>query len=106
MDDGYDTDLKIASRKHDIIGVRVYDDLESELPNVGLIRVQDAETGEQKMIDTGSKRIRKKYNEHFVARSKYFNTAFKKSGASILSINTKEDYVKSLMGFFKNRHRK
>jgi len=106
MDEGYDTVLKIASRKHDLIGVRVFDDLEARLPNVGLIKVTDAETGEQRMIDTSSKKVRERYAEYFDTRSAYFQTSFQRSGASILSINTKEDYVKSLMGFFKNRHRR
>lgn len=106
MDDGYDTVLKIAARKHDIIGVRVYDDLESELPNVGLIKVSDAETGEKQLIDTSSKKLREKYATHFTERTSYFRSAFQKSGASILTINTKEDYVKNLMYFFKNRHKR
>jgi len=106
MDEGYDPVLKIASRKHDLIGVRVFDDLEARLPNVGLIKVTDAETGEQRMIDTSSKKVRERYAEYFDQRSTYFHTSFHRSGASILTINTKEDYVKSLMGFFKNRHRR
>ncbi len=106
MDDGYDSVLKIAARKHDIIGVRVYDDLESELPNVGLIKVADAETGEQQLVDTSSKKLRDRYAAHFDDRTTYFRSAFQKSGASILTINTKEDYVKSLMYFFKNRHKR
>jgi len=106
MDEGYDTVLKIASRKHDLIGVRVYDDLEARLPNVGLVKVEDAETGEQRMIDTSSAQVRERYAAYFDQRSEYFNTSFQKSGASILKINTKEDYAKSLMGFFKNRHRR
>jgi len=106
MDEGYDPVLKIASRKHDLIGVRVYDDLEANLPNVGLIKVTDAETGEQRMIDTSSKRVRETYSDYFDQRTSYFHRSFQRSGASILSINTKEDYVKSLMGFFKNRSRR
>ena len=106
MDDGYDTVLKIAARKHDMIGVRVYDDLESELPNVGLIKVSDAEAGEKQLIDTSSKKLREKYAAHFAERTSYFTSAFQRSGASILTINTKEDYVKNLMYFFKNRHKR
>ena len=106
MDEGYDPVLKIASRKHDLIGVRVYDDLEAKLPNVGLIRVTDAETGEQRIIDTSSKKVRESYSSYFDQRTSYFHRSFQRSGASILSINTKEDYVKSMMGFFKNRSRR
>ena len=105
MDTGYDPVLKIASRKHDIIGVRVYDDLEAELPNVGLLKVEDSESGEKRIIDTSSKRIRSKYSEYFKEKTAYFLSSFQRSGASILTINTKEDYVKHLMKFFKNRHK-
>lgn len=106
IDDGYDSVLKIAARKHDIIGIRVYDDLESKLPDVGLINVEDAETGEKKLIDTSSKNVREQYSDHFTTKSEYFTSSFQRSGASILTINTKEDYVKSLMYFFKNRHKR
>ncbi len=106
MDTDYDTVLKIAARKHDIIGVRVYDDLEARLPNVGLINVEDSESGLKQLVDTSSKRIRKMYADHFEERTAYFFNAFQKTGASILTINTKEDYVKNLMKFFKNRHKK
>lgn len=106
IDDGYDSVLKIAARKHDIIGVRVFDDLESKLPDVGLIKVEDSETGNKKLIDTSSKKVRTQYADHFAQKSEYFTTSFQRSGASILTINTKEDYVKSLMYFFKNRHKR
>ena len=106
MDDGYDAVLKIASRKHDIIGVRVYDDLESKLPNVGLIKVVDSESDATQLIDTSSKRVRESYAQHFLNRTQYFLSSFQKSGASILTINTREDYVKHLMHFFKRRSKR
>ena len=106
MDDGYETILKITARKHDLIGVRVYDDLEARLPNVGLIRVRDAESGELRLIDTSSRDLRDRYALYFDERTEYFFNSFQKSGASILSINTKQDYVKELMSFFKNRVKK
>jgi len=106
MDDGYDSVLKIASRKHDIIGVRLYDDLEADLPNVGMIKVEDSETGEKQLIDTSSRTVRERYADHFKNKTDYFLSAFQKSGASILTINTKEDYVKNLMYFFKRRHKR
>jgi len=106
MTDRYDTELKIAARKHDLIGIRVYDDLEARLPNVGLIKVVDSETGEEQLIDTGSKKTREQYANHFTEKSDYFFDSFKRSGADILTINTKEDYVKNMMRFFKSRHKK
>ena len=106
MDSGYETVLKIASRKHDIIGVRIFDELEADLPDVGLIQVEDAESGKRMLVDTSSKKVREDYANHFREKTSYFLNSFQKSGASILSINTKEDYVKSLMKFFKNRHKR
>lgn len=106
MDTGYDTTLKIASRKHDIIGVRVYDDLESNLPNVGMVQLKDSETGITRLVDTSAKEIRKRYNDNFEEKSNFFYSSFQKCGASILTINTQEDYVKNLMKFFKNRHKR
>ena len=106
MDSGYETVLKIASRKHDIIGVRIFDELEADLPDVGLIQVEDAESGKRMLVDTSSKKVREDYANHFRDKTSYFLNSFQKSGASILSINTKEDYVKSLMKFFKNRHKR
>ena len=106
MDSGYDTTLKIASRKHDIIGVRVFDDLESNLPNVGMVQLKDSETGITRLVDTSSKKIRKRYNDNFEKKSNFFYSSFQKCGASILTINTQEDYVKNLMKFFKNRHKR
>ncbi len=102
----FETALKIAARKHDLIGIQVYDELESTLPNVGLIQVQDSETGEYKILDTSSSTIRKAYADQWQRQLHYFTDNFKKSGASILSINTKGDYVRDLMKFFKSRHKR
>jgi len=104
-DDGYDAPLNIAARRHDIIGIKVFDDLEKELPNVGLIQSLDLETDQHLTIDTSSKKVRDQYSAHFESRYNYFYNTFKKSGSDILSINTKEDYVKHLLKFFKSRHK-
>ncbi len=104
-DDEYAAALNIAARKHDIIGVKVFDDLEKELPNVGMMQTVDSETNQQLIIDTSSKRVREKYKKHFADRYYYFRETFKKSGSDILSVNTKEDYVKHLLKFFKSRHK-
>lgn len=105
MAEGYEDALRVASKKHDIIGVKVYDDLEEKLPNVGLIRVEDSETGEKKLVDTSSKSVREKYNQYFSEHNDYYHRAFRKSGSSVIDINTREDYVKHLLRFFKSRHR-
>lgn len=104
MAEGYEDALRVASKRHDIIGVKVFDDLEEKLPNVGLIRVEDSETGEKKLVDTSSKSVREKYNHYFSEHNDYYHQAFRKSGSSVIDINTKEDYVKHLLRFFKSRH--
>ena len=106
MSDKFETALKIAARKHDVIGVQVFDDLESSLPNAGLIQMKDAETGETMIIDTSSAAVREAYARDWEQRSNYFVDSFRKAGAGTLSINTKGDYVKDLMKFFKSRHKR
>lgn len=103
--DEYNDALRIAARRHDIIGVKVYDDMEKDLPNVGLIKVRDAETGEQMILDTGSRSIRENYRQYFDEHHDSYVRAFGRSGASVININTREDYVKHLLKFFKSRHK-
>jgi len=102
---GYDTALNIASRRHDIVGIHIYDKSERYLPNAGLIRMRDAETGIEKVIDTSVQSLRDSHEVWFDTHESAFKTAFTKSGSDILSIQTDEDYVRSLLKFFKNRGR-
>ena len=113
MTSGYDDGLKIASKRHDMIGLHIYDPREVKLPrNIGLILAQDAETGQTRWIDTGSKRERKQYKEAFFQNQAKFQNTFMKSGADTLSIAIPEKaelekndqfYVKDLLRFFKKR---
>lgn len=103
LTEDYQSALRIASKKHDIIGLHVYDEKEETLPNVGLVRVKDAETGKEKIIDTSSSRVREQYNKWFAEHKSYFNDSFVKIGADTLSIKTDGDYVKTLLQFFKRR---
>jgi len=102
---GYDQALNIASRRHDIIGLHIYDPTERKLPNAGLIRTKDAETGRELIVDTSVAKVRERYDAWFAEHEENFKTSFKKSGLDILSIETDEDYVKSLLKFFKSRGR-
>ena len=99
----YDTSLRIAARRHDIIGVHLYDPREQTIPNVGLVRVLDAETGQKIWLDTSSKKIREKYADWFAGNAAYLKKAFLKTGADVVSIQTNESYVNALMKFFKKR---
>lgn len=101
--ENYHDVLKIASRKHDLTGIRIYDKREEELPNLGLIKMQDSETGKMIWVNSMSKKVRAKYRIKQLEKANYFQNAFRKTGAGSLSIRTDEDYVKSLLGYFKRR---
>jgi uncharacterized protein (DUF58 family) len=103
IDIKYDDALKVASRKHDLIGLRIYDECETQLPDVGLMRTVDAETGNEIWLDTSNKKTRETFIKNYHAHFQYTRNAFLKSGADLVSINTKDDYAKALMGFFRNR---
>lgn len=103
LTDNYESALTIASRRHDIVGIHIYDEKEEELPNVGLLKVKDSETGKVKVIDTSSKKLRERYNEFFTKHQKFYKSVFTKTGADTIQIKTNEDYVKSLLQFFKKR---
>ena len=95
--------LTIANRKHDVVAIQVYDKRGSELPNVGLMRVVDAETGFEQYVDTSSRSIRDAYSRYWHSRQKQLKETFAKSNVDCVSIATDEDYVKSLLGLFKQR---
>jgi uncharacterized protein (DUF58 family) len=103
IDEGFEDALKIGSKKHDLIALRIYDHREIELPNVGMIRLKDAETGKLIYVDTSSKFVRKHYHDHWLGKSKKIRELFKKNGIDSTDIGTHEDYVKPLMQLFKNR---
>ncbi len=101
--EGYETALRIAARRHDLIGMHIYDPKEKDLPNVGLIRVADSETGQIQYLDTGSAKIRDAQRSWFEKNNAYFKTAFAKSGADLLSLRTDVPYTSPLLNFFKKR---
>lgn len=99
----YQDALNIAAKRHDVVGVQVYDQRDKELPPVGLIQVADAETGATQWVDTNDRRVRQYYEQQFLQHSQYCKNAFMKSGAELVSVRTDEDYVKALQTFFLNR---
>jgi uncharacterized protein (DUF58 family) len=99
----FQTDLTIANRRHDVIAIQVYDNRETELPSIGLMRVKDAETGAERQIDTSSKAVRKVYNQWWINQQNSLNESFKKSNIDSVSISTNQDYVKALMSLFNLR---
>lgn len=96
--------LTIANKKHDIVAIQVYDQREKEIPDSGLIKIKDAETGYERWIDTSSAKIREVYRKWWNERQNKMNDAFKKSKVDAVSISTAEDYVKSLISLFNKRN--
>ena len=95
--------LKIASRKHDIVGIRVYDKRETELPDVGIIEFKDAETGKKVWVDTSSKKVRDRYRKTWERHSEEITRILNRANIDNVAVATGEDYVKSLMKLFKKR---
>ena len=103
MTDDYRDPLRIASRRHDITGIHIYDSKEKELPGLGLLRTTDPETGQVHWVDTQSATVRNSYRKRFEANYERFRNTFLKAGADHLSIATGESYVNALLQFFKKR---
>ncbi len=103
LTDDYQHTLKIMGNKHDVTGIRVYDKREEEMPNVGMVQMQDEETGELIWVNTGSKSVRTGYAKYFRERADYFQSSFRLSGSGSINTRTDESYVKKLLGYFKQR---
>ena len=101
---GYDDDLKVIGNKHDVIGIRVYDKMDMQLPDAGLLSVEEAETGLTKWIDSSNTMTRYNYQQHFMQQSELCKNYFRKAGAELLHVRTDDDYVKILQQFFIKRN--
>lgn len=95
--------LQIANRKHDVVAVQIYDALCRQLPDVGLLKVRDAETGHEMYIDTSDRKLRAAHRNYFLYRQQQLSSTFSKSQVDWISIATDEDYVKQLILLFKQR---
>lgn len=96
--------LTICNRKHDVVAVQVYDPRAENLPDVGLLKVMDAETGHEMYIDTSDKRLRNAHNAYWKNRQKILSSVFNNSNVDNISIATNQDYVKSLLQLFAMRN--
>ena len=103
VDDDYEKTLKIAAKKHDITGVRVYDIREEKMPNIGMVEIEDAETGEVLVVNTGSKKARLSYEKQYLDNVNYFKDIFSKCGSGTVNTRVDESYVTKLLGYFKSR---
>ena len=99
----YRNALTIANRKHDIVAIQVYDRRLSELPDVGLLKVRDAETGHEQWIDTSSVKLRNAHHTWWKERQQALNDTFTKCNVDAVSVRTDQDYVKSLLNLFAKR---
>ncbi len=99
----YRTALSVAANKHDVIGIQVYDKRDAQIPDVGLMRVQDLETGAERWIDTSSASVRKTLGKWWYDRQQEMTEILRKCGVDLASIATDEDYVRALMGLFRMR---
>ncbi|WP_445453479.1 DUF58 domain-containing protein [Flavobacterium sp. 25HG05S-40] len=103
VEDDYEKTLKIAGKKHDITGVRVYDIREEKMPNIGMVTMEDAETGEILVVNTGSKKARLSYEQQYRDKVNYFKDIFSKCGSGTVNTRVDESYVTKLLGYFKSR---
>lgn len=103
IDEGYEKTLKITGSKHDVTGIRIYDEREESIPNLGMVQIEDAETGKLQLINTKSKKVRNAYAAYNLERVAYFKDSFTKAGCGVLDCRVDESYVKKLLGYFKRR---
>lgn len=103
MDEGYRDPLRILSQRHDVTGIRIYDPREEDLPNLGILPMQDPETGKIHWINTGSKALRKKQKRMFDDHFRYYRDTFLRSGAGQVSIRIDQSYPAKLLQYFKQR---
>jgi len=103
LDDGYHEAMSFVSRRHDLTNIRLFDIHEQTLPNIGLVRMQDPESGQLKWVNTSSRKSQKRYDDWHQKRYEYFNDSSVKSGSGMINIRTDESYVNKLLGYFKRR---
>ncbi len=106
LDSGYEDALRVAAKKHDVIGIKIYDQMDMQLPDAGLMLAKDAETGREVWIDASNSFVRKKYSDEFFKVTADAANAFRKSGSDLLHVKTGDNHVFVLQRFFKSRTRK
>ena len=105
LDANFDDALKVAGKKHDLIGIKVYDRMDMQLPQIGMIEAEDSETGGRYWVDTDDYLVRTNYQQYFFEQTEQCKSIFQKAGCDLLHLRTDEDYVKILQRFFVGRHR-
>jgi len=105
QEERFEDALKVAGKKHDVIGIRVYDKMDMQLPAIGMIEAEDSETGTRYWVDTDDYLVRTNYQQHFFDQTEQCKGIFQRAGSDLLHLRTDEDYVKILQRFFVGRHR-
>lgn len=103
IDNRYEHRLKMLAQRHDLIGVHIYDKMDSQLPDMGMVKIEEWETGKSLVLNSSNTMVRHQYHQSFINRSNNTKTIFQKAGADLLHIQTAEDYVRILQQFFKRR---
>ncbi|MEI6899519.1 MAG: VWA domain-containing protein, partial [Bacteroidota bacterium] len=103
IDKGFENAIKIANNKHDLIAVQIYDERETEIPDVGMVRFKNSETGKQSWVDTSDARVRSQFKAWNEKRNQMLSELFVRSGVDVARIKTDQDYVKPLVNLFKIR---
>ena len=106
LDSGYEKALKIAGRKHDLVAVQLHDPREADLPDVGLIRLTDAETGAERLLDSSMRPVRAMYRQQWLRRKEERERMFLHANVDAISIDVHGSYVQPLVKFFKMRERR
>jgi uncharacterized protein (DUF58 family) len=106
LDQHYEKPLKVLARRHDLIAVTVSDPRELALPDVGLLEIQDAETGETAVIDTGNKTVRSRYKHLAEEKNRELSDLFQSTGIDHIKLFTDRDYLLDLVKFFRKRMKK
>ena len=102
---GFEDALKVAGKKHDMIGIKVYDKMDMQLPAIGIVEAEDSETGGRYWVDTNDFLVRNNYQQYFFNHTEQCKSIFQKAGCDLLHLRTDEDYVRILQRFFVGRHR-
>ncbi|HET8864451.1 MAG TPA: DUF58 domain-containing protein [Gracilimonas sp.] len=103
QDDNFEKQLRITNQKHDLVSIIISDHLEDKLPDIGLVKIKDAETGAEKLIDTSSEKVRKAYEIRRMKQKAYIHDKMLKMKIDAVEVQTNESYVQPLMNFFKRR---
>jgi len=102
---GFEDALKVAGKKHDMIGIKVYDKMDMYLPGIGMVEAEDSETGSRYWVDTNDFLVRNNYQQYFFNHTEQCKSIFQRAGCDLLHLRTDEDYVRILQRFFAGRHR-